>query len=434
MLYVALLAFLTVTIDTPDPAEQWGAWRGPLATGVAPHATPPLHWSEHENVRWKVAIPGKGHSSPVVWNDRVYVTTAIPIGDQLEPAPDLSPGAHDNAPVTHRQRFSVLALRRSDGQRVWQRDLVDALPHERAHVTGSFASASPITDGAHVIAFFGSQGLYALDMEGDVVWSHDLGDMSVKHGHGEGASPALWKDTVVINWDHEGDSFVAAFDKETGERRWRVARDEVTSWSTPIIVPHGDSAQVIVSGSGRAHAYDIESGDVIWECSGLSRNVVASPVSGDGMVFLGSSYEKQALLAIRLEGAAGDLTHSDNLAWMRRRRTPYVPSPVLYDGALYFLHHYQNVMSRVAAVDGKEPKGPFRLGGVGNVYASPVAADGRIYVTDLEGATLVLSAESEPRMLARNVLKESFSASAAIVGEELYLRGESFLYCLGEEP
>ncbi|MCP3914064.1 MAG: PQQ-binding-like beta-propeller repeat protein [bacterium] len=426
---IAVLLTLMVAQDATGE-HAWGQWRGPLATGVAPHADPPLEWSEEKNVRWKTALPGEGHSTPIVWGERVYVTTAIPFGDPVEPAPETAPGGHDNAPVTHHQRFSVLAIERKDGKTAWQTDLFETLPHERAHNTAGFASGSPVTNGEHVWAFFGSRGLYCVDTDGKLVWEKQLGHMSVKHAHGEASSPLLFLDTLVVNWDHEGDSFVFAFDAKTGKERWHKARDEGTSWATPIGLEHDERPQVVVSGSNRLRSYDLKTGAVIWECGGLSHNVVASPVTADGMVFAGSSYDRQALLAIRLAGAKGDLTTSENLAWMRRRRTPYVPSPLLYDGWLYFLHHYQNTLSRVEAKTGKEPKGPFRLAAIRNVYASPVAAAGRVYITDLDGVTVVLSKDDEPKVLATNVLDDAFSASAAIVGGELYLRGRRSLYCL----
>ena len=256
--------------------------------------------------------------------------------------------------------------------------------------------------------------------------------MQTKHGHGEGSSPALFGETLIINWDYRGRSFVVAFDKRTGKQRWRVSRDEVTSWATPIVVEVGGKAQVIVSGTHRIRGYDLASGEVIWECGGLSANIVASPVSADGIVYAGSSYEKRALLAIELHGAKGDITGSANVLWQHNRLTPYVPSPLLYRGSLYFLRHYQGVLSRVNAKTGVDESGPFRLAGLRNIYASPVAAAGRIYITDRDGTTLVLSDEETPKVVAVNRLDDSFSASAAPVGRSLFLRGERYLYCVEE--
>ena len=247
------------------------------------------------------------------------------------------------------------------------------------------------------------------------------------------SSPALHGDTLIINWDHEGQSFVTALDKRTGKRRWRVARNEVTSWATPIVVEQGGRPQVIISGTKRVRGYDLTTGNVVWECAGLSRNVVASPVAADGMVYAGSSYDTRAMLAIRLEGARGDITGTDQVVWTRRRGTPYVPSPLLYGDSLYFLRHYQGILSRVSAKSGQDQGGPFRLGGIGNVYASPVGAANRVYISDRDGKTLVISHEESPKILAANRLNDSFSASAAVVGRELFLRGQKYLYCIAEE-
>ena len=409
--------------------HHWPQWRGPLATGEAPRADPPLEWSEDTNVRWKIPLPGRGHSTPIVWADRLYLTTAIPSGEPVRPAAE-RPGAHDNAQLTRRHEFVVLAIDRRDGKILWRRTLPEAIPDEAGHATASFASHSPVTDGELVFASFGSHGLYALDLDGNLKWKADLGRMHTKHGHGEGASPALGGDTLVVNWDHEGSSFLVAFDKRTGRERWRVARDEPSSWATPIVVEHGGRSQVVVSGTRRLRGYDLATGRVVWEVGGLSHNVVASPVAGGGMVFAGSSYEKQALLAVRLEGAAGDLAGTDRVAWTRGHGTPYVPSPLLYDGALYFLRHYQGILTRVEASTGRDRPGPFRLPGIGNVYASPVAAAGRVYVTGLDGTTVVLDGGDRPEVLAVNRLDDRFSASAAVAGRELFLRGERSLYCL----
>ena len=434
--FVLATSFLATLAQAQEDGKDrfWPHWRGPLATGVAPHADPPIEWSETKNIRWKVEIPGKGHGTPVIWGDRVFVTTAIPVGEQVEPVPDDAPGAHDNASVTRKQRYIAMALSRKDGEILWQRTLREQLPHAGGHVSGSLASASPVTDGERLYVYFGSQGLYCLDLDGVVLWEKDLGDMSVKHGHGEGSSPVLHGDKLVINWDHEEQSFVAALDKHTGEERWRTERNEVTSWSSPIVVEHDGRHQVIVNGTRRLQGYDLETGEAIWECSGLSHNIVASPVAGDGMVFAGSSYEKRAFLAIVLEGAKGDITGTANVAWFHRRGTPYVPSPLLYGEWLYFLSHYQNVLSRVRAKTGKLPQGPFRLGGLFDIYASPVGAAGRIYVTDRAGMTLVMAHGGEdPELLATNQLDDSFCASAALVEKELYLRGARYLYCIAAD-
>ena len=327
----------------------------------------------------------------------------------------------------------VLAISRKQGKILWQRTVRNELPHEGAHYTGSLASNSPATDGEHLFAFFGSYGLYCLDLDGELQWEKDLGKMQIKHGHGEGTSPVLYDNTLIINWDHEGQSFVAALDKRTGKQRWRTEREEVTSWATPIVVEVDGKPQIIISGTNRVRGYDLATGNVIWECGGLSANIAASPVAGDGMAYVGSSYDKQAMLAIRLDGAKGDIASTEHVVWSRMRRTPYVPSPLLYGDSLYFLRHYEGILSRVNAKTGEESHGPFRLGGIRNIYSSPVGAADRVYITDRDGATVVISHDPNPRMLAVNRLNDTFSASAAIVDRELILRGQQYLYCIAEE-
>ncbi len=416
-----------------DASRQWPQWRGPLATGVAPHGDPPIEWSEQENVRWKLALPGSGHGTPIVWGERIFLTAAIPFGESMPPAehPGHDPGAHDNLPASHRQNYVVLAVDRRDGKVLWQRTVRSERPHEGTHVTGTWASSSPVTDGRRLFAYFGSRGLYCLDFEGEVLWEKDFGDMRTRHEHGEGSSPALYGDTLVVNWDHQGDSFVTALDARTGKERWRVARDEMTSWSTPLVVEHGGKPQVVVSATGRVRSYDLASGEVLWETGGLSRNVVASPVAGDGLVIVGNSYDWQAMLAIRLDQARGDLANKpEAIAWTLGRHTPYVPSPLLYDGMLFFIKHLQAFVSNVDAKTGKPHFGPVRLPGLQMVFASPVGAAGRVYVVSRNGVTIVLRRGPRFEILANNRLEDSFSASPAIVGKELFLRGERFLYCV----
>ena len=379
-------------------------------------------------------LPGLGHSSPAVWGDHVFLTTAVPQGEKL-PVPNQPSGAHNNLDPFHKLRFTVLSINRHTGNITWQTIVHIAQPHQSTHESATWASNSPITDGEHAIASFGSSGLYCLNTEnGKLVWKKELGDMQVKHGHGEGASPVLHGNTVVINWDHEGDSFIVALDKRTGKELWRKARNEPTSWSTPIVVEHNSKPQVIISATTAVRGYDLATSKVLWHVGGLPHNVVASPVHANGIVYAGASYEKRTMLAIKLDGAKGDLIGTKNTLWTRRAATPYVPSPLLMpDNTLYFFHHYQGFLSKVNGLTGRDA-GPFRLGGMRNFYASPVAAKDRVYLTDRAGTMMVLSHGEQPKPLAINKLSDSFSASPAIAGNTLFLRGEKFLYCLGAGP
>lgn len=413
--------------------HQWAQWRGPLGTGEAPNSNPPTQWSETDNVKWKTKLPGLGHSTPVVWDQTIVVTTAVPFGEKFPPIADNAPGSHDNLKVSQKFKFVAIAIDRATGEIRWEKTLHEAIPHEGAHVSGSLASGSPIIDQEHIFAYFGTYGIYCLDRQGNTVWEKSLGKMNSKHAHGEGASPFLFEDTLIINWDHEGSSFIVALDKNSGEEIWRADRDEITSWSSPIVYDFEGKPQVIVAGTGAVRAYDLKSGDVIWECTGLSNNIVATPIAHDGMVYVGSSYEIKSMFAIRLEGAKGDITGTPNVVWKRASRTPYVPSPLLYRGSLYFLRHYQGILTIANADTGDEHLGPFRLNGIRDIYASPVAANGKIYITDRDGITLVISEPEMPRLLSANKLDDSFSASMAIVDDELFLRGEDFLYCISDD-
>ncbi|MGI9470800.1 MAG: PQQ-binding-like beta-propeller repeat protein, partial [Rubripirellula sp.] len=320
-----------------------------------------------------------------------------------------------------------------DGSLQWERTLHEVIPREGGHHTASLASASPVTDGKHVYASFGSHGVYCVSIDGELIWKKQFGQMHTKHGHGEGTSPVIHEDTLLINWDHEDDSFIAALDASSGKELWKKERDEVTSWSTPIIVEVDGVTQAIVCGTERVRGYRLDDGDVVWECGGMSANIVATPVSEDGIVYVGSSYEKRVLMAIRLSGGNGDITSTDHVLWSRFRGTPYVPSPLLYDSALYFLTHYQNVMTRVDAETGEDAPGAMRLGPLGNIYASPIGAAGHVFITDLEGTTFVMSNTEIPRAVSVNSIGEPVHASLAVSGDDLFIRGEQHLFCVGSD-
>lgn len=414
--------------------SYWAQWRGPLANGVAPLANPPVKWSETNNIRWKIALPGKGHSSPIVFGDRVYVMAAAPVGEAQAAVHDSAPGVHDSVPVTHRHQYLVLALSRRDGKIIWKKVVREEWPHEGGHQTGSPASNSPVTDGQRIYAFFGSRGLFCLDTNGVVKWQADLGKMQTLHSHGEGSSPVLYGDTLVVNWDNEGGSFVCAFDKEAGKQKWKVAREEITSWSTPLVVESDGKPQVVISATKRVRGYDLASGQQIWECAGLTDNVVSSPVYWRGLVIAGNSYYSQAMLAIRIAGAKGDITSSTNLVWKINRLTPYVSSPLLYGDTLYHIRHNQNILVRLDPATGELRGEPLRLDGIRDfIFSSPVAASGHIYITGRDGRTVVLRHDAENKTVAVNRLNDSFSASPALVDREFYLRGEQFLYCIAEK-
>ena len=283
-----------------------------------------------------------------------------------------------------------------------------------------------------VIAFFGSRGIYALDMDGKPLWEKDLGDMTVKLGFGEGSTPALRGNLVVVQWDHEGESFIVALDKKTGKELWRQKREEGTSWASPLVVEHGGKTQVVTSASNKVRAYDAAKGELLWETPGMTANAIPTPVHKDGVVFLTSGFRGNALLAVKLAEAKGDISASPAIAWKLDRDTPYVPSPLLYGDELYFLKGNNGLITCLDAKTGERRYGPERIEGVPNVYASPVGAGGRIYVAGREGSVGVLEAGKTFKLLATNKLEDGFDASPVAVDNELYLRGAKYLYRISE--
>ena len=413
-------------------------WRGPLASGVAPYGDPPIEWNENKNIRWKIEIPGRGHATPIVWGDTVFVTTAIKTDkqvefEQTEQPPRRRRRGPPNIKTSNIHKFIIFAISRSHGSILWQKTVREELPHEGTHPTGSWASNSPVTDGEHVYAYFGSHGLYCFDMEGNLQWEKDFGDMTIRRSFGEGSSPTLYGEVIVINWDHEGDSFIIALDKRTGEKLWKVDRDEITSWSTPIAVEHDGKPQVIVSATHRTRSYDLATGDVIWECGGMTHNTIPSPVTANGMVYVTSGFRGNALQAIQLAAAKGDISSSESVVWEHDRDAPYVPSPLLYDDMLYFLKHNKGILSCFSARTGEAYYGPQRLQGLTEVYASPVGASNRVYLADRDGAILVIKHGPKFEVLTKNMLDDGFDASPAIVDNEIYLRGRKYLYCIASD-
>ncbi|MCG8605927.1 PQQ-like beta-propeller repeat protein [bacterium] len=442
-LIVILSVFLGMASSGSDYDKYWPQWRGPDATGVAPYGNPPTEWSEEKNIRWKIEIPGKGHASPVIWKDKVYILTAIEGKEVVKQGTqDGNDGQGQQRgrrrrrrgiQPTHELAFTVMAIKREDGNMAWQQSPRTLLPHEGTHSTATWASNSAITDGEHLFAYFGSYGLYAYDMDGNLKWETDLGNMRTRNSFGEGSSPALHGDKLVINWDHEDDSFIAVFDKNSGKELWRKSRDEPTSWTTPLVVEHGGQTQVIVSATNRVRSYDLDSGDVIWECGGMTVNAIPTPVYADGVVYVTSGYRGSALLAIRLADAKGDITNSEAVVWTYDKDTPYVPSPLLYKDNIYFLKVSTEILSRFNAKTGEPIYRQQRLEGIQGVYASPVGASDRVYFAGRNGTSVVISNKPDFEVLAVNTLDDGFDASPAIVDNELYLRGRQYLYCIASD-
>jgi outer membrane protein assembly factor BamB len=330
--------------------------------------------------------------------------------------------------ATREYEFALVAVDRASGAIRWRKVLRTEQPAEGRHPTNTFASASPSTDGEVIISFFGSRGLYALDMRGQLLWERDFGEMNTRNGWGEGASPTLFRDRVIVTWDHESGSFIAALDKRTGRELWRRDRDEPTTWATPLVVPVGTRVQVITNGRNRVRGYDFETGADIWHGPGLTFNSIPSPVTAGGIVYLTSGFEGSVLLAVDLARARGDVAQSGALLWRRDRDTPYVASPLLYDGAIYVFKHLQGILTALDARTGAVRYGPVRIDALPDVYASPVATAGRIYAAGRDGKIVVFRHGPAFETLAVNELDDGFDASPAIVGDELYLRGRKALY------
>lgn len=421
-----------------DSSAQWPAWRGPLATGFALKADPPLKWDENTNVRWKVEIPGSGHASPVVWQDRVFLLTSVPTQKKLEAAaandvPTSAPAWMKLKKADSVHQFEVLCLDRKTGKEVWKRQVAERAPHSGVHSDSTWASGSPLTDGQRVYAFFGSNGLYCLDMDGKVLWEKDLGKMSVKMNFGEGASPVLAGNALVVNWDHEKGSFIVAFDKVSGKELWRTPREEATSWSTPVAAEVNGGTQVIVSATKRIRAYNATNGAQVWECGGMTQNVIPSPLVENGKAWLMSGFRGAALICVELAQAKDDITSKSPVLWSYNRDTSYVPSPLLMDGRIYFQKLSTEELTCLDAKTGKPFYVNQKLDELKGVYSSPVGAKGRVYITGRNGATAVVEAGESFKLLAVNKLNDNFSASAALAGQELFLRGHKALYCIAEK-
>lgn len=440
-----LLSQISQAADAPSVAKQsWHQWRGPLATGVASEGNPPLEWSETKNVKWKIKTPGFGTSTPIVWGERVFILTAIPTGKKIETKKPETPVAEEKpAPSGNRfqrgggrsetpnetYQFVVLCLDRNSGKTIWQKTAREEVPHEGHHKDHGFASASPVTDGEHLLVSFGSRGLFCYDLDGNLKWEKDFGDMQTKMSFGEGASPALHGNTVVLNWDHEGDDFIVALDKRSGKELWRTPREEGTSWATPLIVEHGGKTQVIVNATGKLRSYDLANGKEIWSCAGQTANVIPSPVTDGKVLYAMSGFRGNTLQAIQL-GRTGDLTGTDAILWSHNKSTPYVPSPLLVDGLLYFVSGNNGQLSCFDAKTGKVNYEAERLEGIFGIYASPVSAKDRVYVLGREGACLVLKKGPKLEILATNKLDDKTDASIALAGNLLFIRSHQNLYCI----
>ena len=438
-LVVLLTAVLSVIVQA-QTAAHWPQWRGPFFNGMA-RGDAPTTWSDTSNVKWKTQIPGRGFSTPVIWGDRIFVTTAIATG---KPAAAPSPpedagerrgrGAGGGAGPLVEHNFDLLALDRKTGKILWQRTAKVATPHEGYHrAYGSFASNSPATDGRYVYASFGSRGIYCYDFNGKLIWEKDLGvQMKMRLAFGEGTAPLLVGDRLFLVFDHEAGSFIVALDKRNGKELWRASREEPSSWSTPLAIDHSGRTEIIVSATNRVRSYDAETGKVVWESAGLGSNAIPVPVYQNGMVYVMSGHRDPKLMAIKL-GKQGDLTGSDAIVWSHTRGVPYTASPVLYDNKLYVVTD-NGMVSAFNAATGEPYYAQTRLPKSANLKASPVGANGKLYIATEDGDVVVLKMGEKFEVIATNHLTDQiFIATPVIAAGELYLRGQNTLFCISEK-
>ncbi|HEY7327435.1 MAG TPA: PQQ-binding-like beta-propeller repeat protein [Gemmataceae bacterium] len=437
-----LFAFIVsaARAEDTDFAERrlnnWHQWRGPLANGTAPHGKPPMKWDTHTNIKWKTELPGLGSATPIVWGDLVVVLTAADTGRTADPAdiPKADPRYEKKTtPPTTYHQFIVLALDRDSGAIRWKRVAAELVPHEGHHPTHSYAAYSPTTDGKFLYASFGSAGVYCYDLIGNLQWKRtDLPRLETRLGWGEGGSVVVHGDSLIVSRDQDGPSCLYVLDKHTGRTRWKVDRDEVTTWNTPLVVDYKGRTQIIISATKFIRSYDLADGRLLWKCGGLTLNCIPSSLRYEDSVICMSGYRGAAAFRIPLD-ATGDMTGSDKIVWSYKRGTPYVPSPLLSGDRLYFTQTNEPLLTCLNAKTGEVIMDRERLRPLTSLYASPAEADGRIYLTDRDGTTLVFERGDKLKVLSVNRLDEPIDASPAVVGKQLFLRGAKHLYCIEGE-
>lgn len=424
-------------------SADWHQWRGPNFNGVA-NSDAPLTWSDDKNIAWKTPIPGRAFSTPVIAGNLIFVTTAIPTAEAAEqpaaPPPSGPPAGGGRGPggpprasgANQEHRFVVMAINRTTGKLVWERTANTAVSHEGYHGKyGSFASYAPVTDGKHVWAMFGSYGLFCYDMAGKLIWKMDLPPVKTHMAFGEGGSPALAGNKLILKVDRQNGSFITVLEKTTGKEIWRKDREELSSWSTPLVAKVGNRELIITSASTKTRAYDLETGEVVWECAGLGMNVIPAPVVHGDKVIVMSGYRDPNQMAIKLD-SKGDVSKSEAIVWSNQRGNSYTPAPVLHDGKLYFITDSAQ-LSCVDAATGKEYYRQQRLPKPYNIKSSPVAAGGKLYIATEEGDVVVVKLGETFEVLATNTLTDQFfEASPVVVDKTIYLRSANMLFAVKE--
>lgn len=327
--------------------------------------------------------------------------------------------------------FRVILLDRKNGQTLWEKTVTREKPEEGTHELGSWASNSPVTDGERIYAYFGSRGIFCLDFKGNILWQKDFGQQQKHMSFGEGESPFLYRNRIFIQWDHNGDSFLVALDKITGDEMWRAHREEITSWATPLVAEVNGKPQVITSAPNQVRSYDYETGEIIWTSTGMTRNTIPSPLHSDGILYVMSGFRGSALQAINLATAKGDITGTEAILWTYNQDTPYTPNPLLLDGKLYFLRANNGFLTCLDAKTGAVIYSKEKLEGISTLFSSPSGTGDRLYFAS-KNRVVVVKAGPVFSLLASNALEDDFHASPVIVGNDLLLRGFEFLYCFSE--
>ncbi len=425
-------------------AQDWPQWRGPSSHGVSSESGLPTRWGVGHNIAWKASLAGLGASSPIVWGERVFVTSQIGSasvrqGSHPQLARDDRSLARREKPIGGRrmdpasegsQVFLVVeAFDRSAGRRLWEYRLQAAGEFPPLHEKHNLATPTPATDGERLYAWFGNGQIVCLDMNGNPVWRRHLGleYSPFRNQWGHGSSPVLYNDLLILLCDHRPDSYLLALDKNSGKERWKVDRGSGRiSHSTPLAVPGPAGDELIVNSSQRIDAYDPASGRLLWHAGGPRQTPIPSPVFHEGVIYMSRGYRNSDFLAIR-PGGRGEVSAS-HIVWRTAGGASYVPSIVYYNGLLYMTNEV-GVVTCAEASSG-ERVWRQRLGGI--FFASPVAADGKVYLVSETGETFVLRAGREPHVLARNNLGERFIASPAISKGQLFLRSDGTLFCVGE--
>ena len=424
-------------------AEDWPQFRGPNGAGVSAEANLPTAWGTDQNIAWKVAVPGLGWSSPIVWGDRLFLTTAVPEGEVAKPSPMMQARSDDTALRDVVYRWEVHCLDRTSGRLMWKQVAARHRPAIPIHLKNSYATETPVTDGKCVYAYFGAAGLYCYTRDGALVWKKELGAPPMRGGWGTASSPALDGDRLFVLCDNEEQSFVAAFHKKTGEELWRVRRDEKSSWGTPYVWRNKARTELVTL-AGRTRSYDPADGRLLWELGGMASTVTTTPVGTADLLFLGTGSmpveTDLPFYAIR-PGSSGDLTPAKGpasgagLAWVQPKSGPSMPSPLAYAGHVYILSE-QGFFRCLDAGTGKEAYPRQRLQRARRGFsASPWAYDGKVFCLSQDGTTYVVQAGPAFKLLGANKLDDMFLASPAVSGGALYLRGRDSLYCLrGADP